>query len=96
MVVTPVVFVKIGVDLYIKCMGAGCVRTAGEKSISPFSSNDSLGLLTCTPSLACRVFLIKKKQFLQIDGQIGQPTYIPTYIPKANPFLYPLAYCLPR
>jgi hypothetical protein len=31
MVVTPVVFVKIGVDLYIKCIGAGCVRTAGRR-----------------------------------------------------------------
>ena len=40
---------------------AGIVRIAGANSISAFSSNDSLGRPHLhSPSLACRVFLIKK------------------------------------
>ena len=40
---------------------AGIVRIAGANSISSFSSNDSLGRPHLhSPSLACRVFLIKK------------------------------------
>jgi len=40
---------------------AGCLRPPGANSISSFCSNDSLGRPHLhSPSLACRVFLIKK------------------------------------
>ena len=40
---------------------AGCLRPPGANSISSFSSNDSLGRPHLhSPSLACRVFHIKK------------------------------------